>query len=379
MQWVLLVFVLAVVGAIVGAATNALAIRMLFRPHRAYHLGKWQLPFTPGLLPRRQQELAKQMGNIVSNHLLTAEGLGKKISSDVFSNELTTWVSERLKKWLMSEQTVESLLKSILTVEDGKEAFVVKSKSWIKERIKRYIENNQDVSAKQFVPLEVQATVLTYLPKLSEKMIEKAKSYVESADGQEKMVAMASNFLSSKGKLGGMLSMFLSSEKVVDMLYPEIIKFLNDEKTKDMLHGLLAREWNQLLEKPLSSFNAETYIDDVIDKATDGIEDKIPLLNWYDAPLHTWTTPYMERIVENWAPQVVKVTTGYIQVHLASILASLRLNEVIEQQVASFSMATLEDLIMTITRKELRLITLLGGLIGGIVGLIQAVIVHFFY
>lgn len=146
-----------------------------------------------------------------------------------------------------------------------------------------------------------------------------------------------------------------------------------------MLHGLLAREWEQLLEKPVSSFEAEKYIDTVIDKATVGLEKNIPLLNWYDAPLQTWTTPYINQIVDKWAPQLVRVTTGYIEVHLTSIMKSLRLNEVIEQQVASFSMANLEELIMKITKKELRLITLLGGVIGGTVGLIQALIVHFFY
>ncbi len=163
------------------------------------------------------------------------------------------------------------------------------------------------------------------------------------------------------------------------MVYPEIVKFLDDEKTTEMLHGLLAREWEQLLEKPVSSFEAEKYIDTVIDKATVGLEKNIPLLNWYDAPLQTWTTPYINQIVDKWAPQLVRVTTGYIEVHLTSIMKSLRLNEVIEQQVASFSMANLEELIMKITKKELRLITLLGGVIGGTVGLIQALIVHFFY
>lgn len=132
----------------------------------------------------------------------------------------------------MSEQTVESLLKSILTVEDGKEAFVVKSKSWIKERIKRYIENNQDVSAKQFVPLEVQTTVLTYLPKLSEKMIEKAKSYVESADGQEKMVAMASNFCLQKESSAECYQCFYQVKKLLICFIQRLLSFLTMKKRK---------------------------------------------------------------------------------------------------------------------------------------------------
>lgn len=43
-------------GAIIGGFTNHLAIKMLFRPHRPIYIGKFQVPFTPGLIPKRRDE-----------------------------------------------------------------------------------------------------------------------------------------------------------------------------------------------------------------------------------------------------------------------------------------------------------------------------------
>lgn len=378
-HWISLVFLLAVVGAIVGAATNALAIRMLFRPHRAYYIGKWQLPFTPGLLPRRQKELSVQLGNIVANHLLTAEGLSKKIGSDLFSTELNNWLRNKVESWLKSEQTIESLLKPLFSQDTGRDQLVIRSKSWLKTRIIRYLQENQSTSVKKIVPIELQVNVATWLPEAAEMILNKASAYVDSEDGIERISAMIKQFLATKGKLGGMISMFISSDKLVDMAIPEIRKFLADEQTQEMLHGLLAKEWDTFLEKPLSTFSADTYVETIVDKLTDGIQGQIPLLNWYNTPLHEWSEPFITPISEKWAPELVKLLTGYIQTNITGILKQLRLEEVIEQQVASFSMAHLESLIMDITKKELRMITLLGGLIGGLVGLIQAVIVHFFY
>ena len=44
-----------VIGAVIGAATNHLAIKMLFRPYKPYYLFGKQLPFTPGLIPKKKR------------------------------------------------------------------------------------------------------------------------------------------------------------------------------------------------------------------------------------------------------------------------------------------------------------------------------------
>jgi uncharacterized membrane protein YheB (UPF0754 family) len=60
-------------GALIGYVTNAVAIRMLFRPLRAVRILGVRLPFTPGVLPRQRHKLADSIGAMVERELLTPE------------------------------------------------------------------------------------------------------------------------------------------------------------------------------------------------------------------------------------------------------------------------------------------------------------------
>ncbi|MDR0410455.1 MAG: DUF445 family protein [Treponema sp.] len=73
MRTVLLWLMPPIIGAAIGYITNAIAIKMLFRPLEEVHLGKWRLPFTPGILPRQRRQLAQSIGRMVERELLTPE------------------------------------------------------------------------------------------------------------------------------------------------------------------------------------------------------------------------------------------------------------------------------------------------------------------
>jgi uncharacterized membrane protein YheB (UPF0754 family) len=60
-------------GAVIGYVTNAVAIKMLFRPLREIRFLGIRLPFTPGILPRQRHKLAENIGAIVERQLLTPE------------------------------------------------------------------------------------------------------------------------------------------------------------------------------------------------------------------------------------------------------------------------------------------------------------------
>ena len=94
---------MVVVGAVIGGFTNFLAIIMLFRPYHPIYIGKWQLPFTPGLIPKRHNELAKQIGKLVVEHLVTPESIKNKLYEDTFKNETESLVKLKLNNWLDRE------------------------------------------------------------------------------------------------------------------------------------------------------------------------------------------------------------------------------------------------------------------------------------
>ena len=64
-----------IVGGIIGYFTNDIAIKMLFRPYRAYYIAGRQVPFTPGLIPSNQERLAERISNAIMGSLLTPEEL----------------------------------------------------------------------------------------------------------------------------------------------------------------------------------------------------------------------------------------------------------------------------------------------------------------
>ena len=90
-----------ITGGVIGYYTNDLAIKMLFRPYRAKQWGNRTLPFTPGLIPKNQGRLAKQVSAAIMSSLLTPEELQK--------------VAQRLLKTERVQSAIQWLLELALT------------------------------------------------------------------------------------------------------------------------------------------------------------------------------------------------------------------------------------------------------------------------
>lgn len=60
------------VGALIGYLTNRVAIWMLFHPYYEYRVLGVRVPFTPGLIPRRQQQIIESIAETVERELLTS-------------------------------------------------------------------------------------------------------------------------------------------------------------------------------------------------------------------------------------------------------------------------------------------------------------------
>lgn len=112
-MWITII-IMIVIGALIGGLTNLIAIKMLFRPFNTLYIGKFRVPFTPGLIPKRRKQLAVQLGETVTKHLLTAEGVQAKINDTGFRTEMTELVQGEVKRFLKSDMTISELLQKIL-------------------------------------------------------------------------------------------------------------------------------------------------------------------------------------------------------------------------------------------------------------------------
>jgi uncharacterized membrane protein YheB (UPF0754 family) len=92
-------------GAVIGYVTNAIAIRMLFRPLIPIRVLGVRLPLTPGIIPKQRVQLAESIGRMVSKQLLTEEAVRRQLVTEDFHSRL--------------EQNIDSLLGDIISTPLG--------------------------------------------------------------------------------------------------------------------------------------------------------------------------------------------------------------------------------------------------------------------
>lgn len=85
-----------IVGAVIGYCTNYIAVKMLFYPRKEIWIGGHKVPFTPGAIPKGKPRLAKAVGNIVANTLLTEEDICKKILTPEMENKVVDKIMDVL-------------------------------------------------------------------------------------------------------------------------------------------------------------------------------------------------------------------------------------------------------------------------------------------
>ncbi len=97
-------------GGVIGYITNDLAIRMLFRPRKAVYIGKFHVPFTPGLIPAQQGRIAQSIGDVVSGQLLNEETLRQTLLSEATVTKLQDKARALLRMFSKDERRVRDLL-----------------------------------------------------------------------------------------------------------------------------------------------------------------------------------------------------------------------------------------------------------------------------
>lgn len=141
-----------ILGAFIGYSTNWLAIKMIFRPFEPKYIFGYRIPFTPGLIPRNRQEIARKISVVITSHLINPEKLHALFSNDEFKASLNTTVNnivdkvidnmmDNLKKQLSEELSVVFLQGIINKLSDK---IKEKMKYKLKDTLSKYTENEID-------------------------------------------------------------------------------------------------------------------------------------------------------------------------------------------------------------------------------------------
>ena len=105
------------IGAIIGYITNDIAIKMLFHPRKPIYIGRWQLPFTPGLIPKEKHRVARSIGNVVSNQLLNSDTLVNVLTSQDMLQKMRSGMEAVIEKNRANEDTIEDTLLKVAPAE----------------------------------------------------------------------------------------------------------------------------------------------------------------------------------------------------------------------------------------------------------------------
>ncbi|MGG0527064.1 DUF445 domain-containing protein [Bacillus pumilus] len=366
-----------VIGAVIGAATNHLAIKMLFRPYKPYYLFGKQLPFTPGLIPKRRDEVAKQVGVMVMEHLLTPEGIQKRFESSEAKQEILHTVHRYIDKGAEMEITVLSLLESF-----GVSQADVKADEWIHEwsdhKLNSLLENYNEQTLSELLPQDVENKISSKIPDAADYILKRGIHYFESEEGKSRLGNMIDDFLKERGMLGSMVQMFLGNSSLIDRVHPEIIKFLRNAETKKFLSDLLVQEWDKVKQFSLHELDERWNVKELIFSVKNQLLSHFSTKLILDRSVGSYVSAVADDLKTHVAPVLIQKGISAASNVLEGLLAKLQFEDIIREQIELFPLEKMEELVVSISNKELKMITFLGGLLGGLIGAIQAIFVTLF-
>jgi uncharacterized membrane protein YheB (UPF0754 family) len=393
------------VGTVIGYFTNDVAIQMLFRPYRARYLGSYQIPFTPGLIPRNQERLAQRISDTIMGSLLTPEEL-QRLARRLLQVERVQGAIE----WLLQlgldqlqadkeQRTVKVVaqilrdlagesLPRLLKIWSRRPQFLESQLGQIFDRVLLEFqlteEQAQQVSnwlVDGIVPPEViRQAAIDFLTDQNIQVID--NSIREKSSGTYWVVA---NLFGLRNTLTRLRTFCLDEKEAANKIITELVTALGIRK--------ILQEWFQnvsLQNLPVVTVNQlrSTVIDSVREyirsRGIDLVAGLREAIDWEAvATLAIGRLRNSQAINASLATvskDLAVVIDRYLERDLEKIVAQvipiLSIDQVIIDRVKATSPADLESAIQGIVKTELQGIVTLGGVLGFLVGLLQSGILY---
>ncbi len=288
------------IGALIGYFTNYIAVKMLFKPHHPVKIGNHRLPFTPGLIPKRKDELATAIGNAVSDVLLTKEDLAKALPAQSIKESITK------ELWDGFEKAKESIVSVGQAVSD-------------------------------FLSEEKQAQLRQ---RLEDLLTEKAVDALSQMNISEIVVEEGTKAIKEKVQ-GTMLAMMLNDQVIQSVAGPigEEIETYIAEKGEAKIRPIVAGQ--------LACLEAGT---------VGNLTRSLPL-----------EQQQIELLVD-------RLYGSCVESAMENMMGSINVTEIVEEKINAMDVAKLEELILSVMKKELNAIVNLGALIGLVIGLLNLLV-----
>lgn len=395
-----------IAGAIIGYFTNDLAIKMLFRPYRTLYFAGRRLPFTPGLIPRNQERLAKRVSDTIMGSLLTPQEL-QKLTRRLLQPErvragiewllrlaieqVRTDKDQRATKILAGilRDLVGESLPRLFKVLSRREDFLSTQLNQIFDQVLLEFQLSDEQAGRladwllQVVlpPDAIRQLVIDLLTDRTIQIID--ESFREKTSGTYWVVA---NLFGLRNTLNRLRTFCLDEREITNTRIKELLLALQvRDRLKTWLKSLslqnlpvsTVRQLRNTIRETIISYS-QTHGPEFIQ----GFGDSIDWENTASVLLNRLrNSPAFSSSLTVISQELSSILERYLEQDLENLVAQaipiLSIDQVIIDRVKSTSPADLEAAIEGIVKNELQAIVNLGGVLGFMVGLFQAALLFF--
>jgi uncharacterized membrane protein YheB (UPF0754 family) len=389
------------IGGVIGYFTNDIAIRMLFRPYEPKFLGTWQIPFTPGVIPRNQARLGQRIADSITGSLLTPDEIEKiarrllefdrvqqailwllRLALDQVQSNKQQKTSEVLAHIL--EDLFSESLPKLLSVLAERDTFLQAQFDQIFDRVLlefQFTDQQADQLARwileQVLPPDVMRLLL--IDFLTDRTIATIDDrFREKTSGTYWVVA---NLFGVRNSLVRLRSFCLEEREASNAILTDLVQSLNiTRRLKESLQNL------SLQNLPVSTVRQlrKTFGDTVRRFLQDqGVELLTGLSGSMDWPKvsrllldRLRKSDVMDTSLDLISADLARILERYLERDLESIVAEvlpiLQLERVIVERIIATPPSELEAGLNDLVQTELQAIVNLGGVLGVLIGAAQS-------
>jgi len=329
------------------------------------------------LIPKRRKEIAFQLGKMVSDHLVTPQSIQKKFQDLQFLQDMTSLVQQEAKRLFTSEKTIKEWME-LAGVQDLEKRLERYLKKKMEKTIVEMGNSYSSQTIKDVLSPETIRKLEEKLPDVSAYILQHAMNYFSSSEGKQRVKKMLDDFLAERGMMGSMLQMLLGNSSIVDKILPEMMKFLRNPGTNEILLSIIRAEFEKMLEWKWERIFSEWLDKNTVEKGTEFIVRQFNTETFFQKTLSDLLNSYEEEILKQYIPRLVEKAAPFFSNRIQTIVEKLRIADIVREEVESFSLERIEKMVIEIANKELKAITYLGALLGGVIGLLQGFVTLLF-
>ena len=391
-----------VVGGIIGYFTNDIAIKMLFRPYKAKHIGKWRIPFTPGLIPSNQGRLAQRIADTIMGSLLTPEelqNLARRLLATERIQSAINWLLKMALEQVKAEtqdrttKIVANVMRDVfsqslprlLKVWSRQEDFLEAQLNQIFDQVLLDFQLT-DEQAQQLAnwtlngiipPDVVRQSIIDFLTDRNIRVID--ETFREKTSGTYWVVA---NLFGLRNSLVRLRTFCLDEREASNARIAELTLALDlRSRLQEILQNFSLQNLPVFTVRQLRRTLRETVRDYLQVRGTDVLQSLGESIDWEELAaqllLRLQSSTVVNESLGLVSEELALILERYLERDLEKIVAQvipiLNIDQVIYNRVMATPARDLEVNIQGIVRSELQAIVNLGGILGFSIGCLQGV------